>query len=247
MKKNAKHLLILLLVLVQVFVLCGCASLDEMRENQAFLTKDGDILWNGNVYKKLPACDYLEPEIDFETDIYVTDPDVPVLLSESIYHLMLSPTKDGNLLANYRDETSYYCVDSMYDTMRARITAPFIPDIVCYYYYVFDPETHESEIKYYTLTQEQLDIITQITETAEPIALGDGFALNCDYKISLLACSEDLLLQQDCHMAISQSGDAYYLLVTTDAREQAYKVPAGNTALFNEIVEDYLHYALILY
>lgn len=239
MKKYLKRILVLLMVSACIFAVSGCAALDEMRQNQAFFNEDGDILWNGNSYKKLPHCDYLTVEIDYSTDIYVTDSDVPVLLSDAFSHMRLSPTYDGILLKDYREMDSYYCIDTVYADLTARISAPFKPDKVCYLYSQYNEETEEFEYRYYILSQAQLDVLTLVTETTVPMVIGNGWVLNYQYPISLLECSEDMLLQREL-LTIALSNGTYYILRDASEGTQAFKVPEAHTAVFEEITKDYL-------
>lgn len=82
MKKVIKTVLVLLAVVGMLLCLCGCTGLENMRKNQAFSRENGEILWNGAVYKALPESEYLFVDTGyFDDTVYLTEPDVPVLLS----------------------------------------------------------------------------------------------------------------------------------------------------------------------
>ena len=79
--------------------LCGCTAIDKMRESQAFLQADGTILWQGNTYIPVPGG--ASPQIGSESMIYVTAPDVPVLLSVIMAEKMCMASQDGRLLWDF--------------------------------------------------------------------------------------------------------------------------------------------------
>ena len=113
MKKTKKIFCILCLICLLLPLLCGCKALDEARKNQAFFDEEGNILWNGAVYKQLPKGEYFKPDTSYDNDVYVTEPDVPVLLQDSFYKAWLIADDEGLILENYRDfnagEELYYC------------------------------------------------------------------------------------------------------------------------------------------
>lgn len=242
MKKSLKRGLALLLVLIQILLLCGCKALDTMRANQAFYDEDGNILWNGSVYKPLPACEYLQPDLDHEIQICVTEKDVPVLLSDIMAERWLYPTEDEVLLLGsgyHWIEGRNYCREDKFQELSDRIKAGFETEIVCYGYDVYDEETGEYSNQYYTLTQEQRDALTLITETVEPMQMGEGWYLDYDWTVELEECSQDMLFRRQT-LDVAVAGQQYYLLLYTDTETLTFVVPDGCKATFDEIVRSYL-------
>ena len=234
MKKTAKRILVLLLAFSMFFVLCGCDALDEMRDMQAFLNEDGTITWQGNIYKKLPNSEYLNPEREYV--LCVTEQDVPVLLSEVFQKMSLSATKDKKVLVNLYGEDWSYCIESEYEEMCAKIKAPFAPEIVCYNYSYFNEETGMFEGKYYTLTQEQVDAIKLVIETVAPTELSDGMYMDTMYTIFLEECSADMVFRRDVmDISLSASGKTYYISLYTDTEDILFTVPEGCNAIFDDI------------
>lgn len=240
MKKNVKRIFAFLLVLMQLVLLCGCDALDEMRQNQAFLNEDGDILWNGSIYKKLPACAYLAPLYGRDTVVYVTEDDVPVLLSSMFSKHRYYPSDDRRFLREYGySEEVYYCEVSIYDAICARIQAPFEPDIVCYSYDVYQEDSYEYETRYYTLTQEQVDAIKLVVQNTAPTTMQDGMYLDSQWTVYLEECSQDMVFRRST-MEISCAGSTYYLHLHTDNGQLLFTVPEGCNAIFGEIVKEYV-------
>lgn len=240
MKKNAKRIFALLLVLMQLVLLCGCNALDEMRQNQAFLNEDGDILWNGGIYKVLPASEYFAPECDYNTIVNVTEKDVPVLLSSMFSKSRYYPSDDGRFLeAHDYIEKGYYCEASIYDAISARIQKPFVPEIVCYSYDVYQEDAYDYETKYYTLTQEQVDAIKLVVKNTVPTTMQDGMYLDSQWQLRLEECSKDMLFRRST-MEISYAGSTYYLHLNTDNGQLLFTVPEGCNAVFGEIVKAFV-------
>lgn len=235
MKKNFKGIFVLLLVLAQLFVLSGCAALDALRKNQAFYDQNGDILWNGSTYKQLPDCPDFYPEISYETTVYVTEPDVPVLLSGIFSLASYTPSEDCLILLADDDVNLYYCEASIYEDLCARIREPFVPELVCYSYDVFDEDSYApSDTAYYTLTPEQVEMITTVVENTEPTVMHEGMTLDYPWAVYLEECSQDMLFRRNT-MDIFCVGSTYYLRLFTDQEELLFTVPAACNDQFDRI------------
>lgn len=119
MKKNVKTVLVLLTAVGLLLCLCGCSGLENMRKKQAFPGENGEILWNGAVYKALPGNeDFYVETGDYSELVYVTEPDVPVLLSSMFSEMDLYPSGDGVFLEDL-DAGIYYCREDRYEEMAA--------------------------------------------------------------------------------------------------------------------------------
>ncbi len=84
MKKAIKFISLILCLILFTISFTGCKALDTKRKNQAFWNnkKQTEILLDGKIYKKLPACEYLSPSYIARQDgMHVTKKDVPVLLA----------------------------------------------------------------------------------------------------------------------------------------------------------------------
>lgn len=229
MKKVIKTVLVLLAVVGMLLCLCGCTGLENMRKNQAFSGENGEILWNGAVYKALPESEYLFVDTgDFDDTVYLTEPDVPVLLSV-FSEMWLYPSGDNTFLEE-PESGIYYCREDQYENMLSRIQGGFILDVVCYSYYT------GAGTQYHTLTNEQVEALEFVARNTEPTVLGDGMYLESDEIVGLQVCSKDMLFQRD-YASISVSGNAYYLYWYAEGQEQLFAVPEEYRAVFAEIVE----------
>ncbi len=95
MKKYAKLISLVLVIITFCTILCSCDALDEMRASQGFWWKDGTIHYDGNTYVKLPVYTELNSSAyGYDSSIFITEKNVPVLLSQE-FGSYRNITKDG--------------------------------------------------------------------------------------------------------------------------------------------------------
>lgn len=240
MKKYLKRGLVLLLVLVQLFCLCGCRMLDEMRENQVSANEDGSITWKGTVYKALPYSEYLHVETDHEA-VYVTMPDVPVLLSAMFAEKMLYISTQGDFLVDEQEDWAdwvYYCPEDQYEDLRQRIAAPFVADKICYGYDTYD-ENYNYHMEYYTLTEQQVTAVDRVLQETQPNVIDAQWLPYYEYGMWLMECSEDMLLCRD-YLQIAVNEGNYCVFVYRDAEVLIYTVPDTLVSDFAQITATYI-------
>lgn len=95
----------MLSVLLLCSVFTGCDELDRMKNAHAVKKENGNILLNGNEYKYVPLASrtsLFNFDLVASSEIYVTEPDVPVLLSESCYEHYGDVSEDGKYLYIYK-------------------------------------------------------------------------------------------------------------------------------------------------
>lgn len=245
MKQLWKRGAALLVILVLVLGLCGCDALDAMREAQTQYGEDGSILYKGVAYMLLPESEYLSPEYDVWKEIYVTDPDVPVLLSQAIYIERLALSLDGNFLISMSDDV-VYCREELYDSVFDRIVNGFEVAAMQYEYSVYDEEVGIHRRQTYTLTQEQWDTVYEVLETVEPIEIGRNWNINGQWYLYLYECSQDGFFKKGT-MELVASEDSYTLILESGDQTLAYLVPSAYKAVFEQILSPYVdaHNSLI--
>lgn len=237
MKKIFKRVLALVLAAALLCGLCGCSALDEMRKNQAYYDDAGNIVWNGATYKLLTYSGPLFPEIDYNAQIVVTEDDVPVLLSIFLAQMWLSPSTDGKFLED--QSWNYYCREDAYDEIVQRLQEEFVPEVVCYFYDIYNEDTWNWEEKSYTLTQDQIAAIELVISTVEPVSYNaTGMYPEYIYSLDIIECSADMLLQA-CSTALLVGNDRYYLELYTDTDTLIFTVPEGCNEIFGQIVSAY--------
>jgi len=225
--KSVKQAFLFLLAAALVFSLCGCSALDAMHQQQALLQDENTVLWKGQPYKLLPSSDLLAPETK-DQPVYLTQADVPVLLSFFIVEDYLLASTDETVLCGYQN----YCREDVFDQVCQRLKEPFVPDVVLYEYWSYE----EDAFCTYTLTQEQKDAIELVAQTVEPTALTQGLTVRYDWSVALEECSEDLLLRRGAGVTIAGVESMYYLILQTGTQDLVFPVPAGCTAIFDEMM-----------
>ncbi|MBR6793610.1 MAG: hypothetical protein IKM48_04555 [Clostridia bacterium] len=117
--KRLKLILPLLLILT---LLSGCGWLDEMRSQHAIYYADGIIQYNGALYKQVNEEEnewFSMTSVDRDKDLYITAPDVPVLLSQSqiIKHQPYINAEHTVICDAIGD---FYVLEQHYDTILAK-------------------------------------------------------------------------------------------------------------------------------
>lgn len=239
MKKTKKMICILCLICLLLPLLCGCKKLDEMRTKQAFYDENGNILWNGAVYKQLPQGEYFQPNTNYENRVYVTEPDVPVLLHDLFFKQWMIADDEGLILDNRGDVDLwhwYYCREDRYEELAKRLQEPFQGDMLYYSYWFFD-ENGEYGEQLYRLTDEEWGVLRQVLETAEPLEMDAGWKLAYDATVTLVESSEDRLFSRE-FLELMVCGDTYYLRLKLDPRESVtYQVPEEAAPFMAQIME----------
>lgn len=139
MKRFIKLGVAVILAVSVLITLCSCNKLDEMRESQAVWTDTGyELTYKGNSYHLLPSCG----DLYFYSDSYgyVTDSDVPVLLSHN-FGIGICVDRDETLIVCGHWPDGYnklYCIEDEYDK-----TVTDISNYSLDHYCMFSPEYDE--------------------------------------------------------------------------------------------------------
>lgn len=235
MKHWIKRISLLLLLGVLLLSLCGCDDLDRMRSLQIFLEKDGSFYHEGTHYMPLDASDYFNPVSDYSRDYYLTQTDVPVLLSSEFAIGYLEFTEDGRFCRDTR-RGLWFCEESIFTDIQAKNQKPFLPDTVFYEYYIYTGQGNY-EKKLYILSPEEVAAIEAVRET-EPLQLSDGMYISYDWGMGLTAATEDLLFQYG-GPSVFKSHNTYYLEIYGDYGSTTYQVPEAYNETFDHILKAY--------
>lgn len=243
MRKTFKILAVFCLCLFSCIFLNGCDALDELREQQAFYTEDGDILVNGVLYKELPQNEYLSPPYNNwdSPEISLTEKDVPVLLSIFFADDYLYPD-DNNEYLQSSNSSIYYCREDIYDEIASRIENDTELDNICYTYDVYSEETDEYSSENYFLTTAQQRIVRSVLSNITPTDITNDSSYYYDYEwqISIEFCSEDLLFR-DYVGDICVNGNEYTIITySDDGIAMEYRVPEVYEDTFKEITQPYI-------
>lgn len=249
MKNIKKLLLIITIVLTMCMFLGGCTQLDDMREQHAVWTvagEDDSITYKGVEYKKLPPPEYPnEYFFGYSNTIYVTDPDVPVLLSGS-YGEALDISKDdiyiyGYLFDNEYEYISsghdvYYCKAELYDEITAKAEEKI--EYTKYAYLYYDDMTDFSEIKAYYLTDKEMETVDKIVSEEKPLENSDIYN-NGYYLVDLQKFSDDGYFCKASYEIYGDDKGNYYLVDYTYSLDEysVYSVPKEMYSTFDNITK----------
>ena len=207
--KNRKRVLAMVLTLLFCLSLCSCSKLDEMQEMHAVWRKDGTILWNGAVYRPLPRRYFDLNGNRFTKSIYVTDADVPVLLSAS-YGEHFYGSADGVFIYGYKASEEYssytreYCRADKYEEVKATLDGMEWLDGLCYDYYDQAENTHKT----YYLTVEQQQALYKIMEYGYSTSVWSSDNV---YNVDLYYHDPYDIYRQSAWTLVS-TGDAFYIM-----------------------------------
>lgn len=231
--KKCKRWIAVLLVVVLCLPLCSCQRLDEMRAAHAVWQEDGSIKWDGNVYRKLADSPKISIICD-PTTIWLTEEDVPVLLSETIGEycrisrnrvILIVPGLEGEVL---------YCREDMCDFMTEHLKNP---ELTTYYYNCWDHESDEEH--YYYLSVTQGSTIDQLITELEFVDVDGEFYYDVtanDFRVMLGKCDSERLFGANYVLEIVRKSGTFYLM-TPD--EQIAQVPSKYDDIMKIIVSVY--------
>ncbi len=255
--KNKKKFLVLVLALTMMCLcLTGCDELDTMREQHAFFVEEDNadaITYNGETYLRIDKTGNLPDPLynsnDFSS-VYVTNPDVPVLLSTA-FGEWLDISADGNFLYGYLytpTKTEYdnvyqsaieclYVKDELYDTVTAKIEEGIEYPLYGYSYYVYeDEDDFEGTLHYYYLNSDEIDAINKVVEEVKPVD-GDEKIYDYYYVLAFDKVSDDKLFGMYSYELYYSDYDGYYLNYYSESlgTNSTYKVPESLTEIFDDI------------
>lgn len=254
MKKFIRTAILVFALTVLCFSLSGCHALDTARNAQAFLNDDGTILYDGKIYKPLPAgSEYAELTYSLissyieNNTVYITEKDVPVLLS-GIVGTSAHIDKDKKIIcANYvidnSSDSRNYCREDIYDNFVEEIKNPN------YTKYSMQLDTSFLALIYDDIDiPESIDLKDyEIAAINEIIALGD--TVKDPYSVNtyegtyadIYRSTEDGLISEK-YCTLSRNDDLYYITVYEpepgtvdedgfyDQSMTVYKVPTSGEA-----------------
>lgn len=245
MKRAWKRCVALLLILLLTLGLCGCDALDDMRKAQMQLDENGDVVFEGIRYQRLPEGEFLSPEYSGLQYIFITEPDVPVLLSQILCETMMAISEDGNFLVDMENGVCY-CREELYESVFDQIMNGFEVAAMQYDYGCYDEEEGMYRQMAYTLTQAQRDAVYEVLETVEPVEVGRDWSINGQWYLYLYECSQDGFFKKGA-MELVASENSYTLMLEDGEQTLAYLVPTEYKAVFAQIISTYVRASEELY
>jgi len=233
MKKTVKGVALIIAVIIFCFSLCGCVDIDDMKKSQAFITDTG-VVFNGNEYYPLPESDRMQFFTTEYNPVYITEKDVPVLLSSFMgSECILSD--DGKFLYS-ESETIRYCRSDVYESVLSRINSGYVHEGYFYSYYDFKND----KAKYYRLTEKDEAAIKALITSTTPEKLPDVADIDYDYYIELNSCSDDMIFWEYAYEFYIK-GEKYYLAdINSSEKTLLYTVPDNLLTDFKRIAKEYV-------
>lgn len=227
-----KKIISVAVTVVLLLSLCGCDAIDEMRQKQA-------IYVDGTDHRQIEYADKLFVKFDVDLDkydsmvgcydeVYVTESDVPLLLSS--YYGDYFWTNDEKTVIE--GNGFYYVCEDVYESAKAEVVNGI--KFTDYCFERIDDETGEWYTYYLSTYEKQIleDIISRsscLTFTEYPYEL-------CAESIALSSISDSGLFGESRY-EISRTDGKYYVIETVD--EYAYRAfPVSTNAV--DILEEFL-------
>lgn len=242
--RSTKRWIALALAVLMCLSLCGCQALEDMRAAHAVWQEDGSILWNGQVYRPLENVPE-EFQFHIEQWIMVTEPDVPVLLSD-LAGDGWSVDADGILMhnRNYNGEEVYFCREDKHEEMLNYFQTNI--ELDTYFYNYWPEEDGEVEEAVYYLSDAEKAAVDSVLNWADFVEVDDDYYYSFEddeFSVMLGRCDGKHLFAEYHAVEIVSKRDGYYLFVN----EMLAKVPSEYDAIFAEIVADYYTWEVLPY
>ena len=237
--KKIKRILAALLLCVMAVSLAGCAELDEMKAHHAFWGEDGVVEYNGYIYRALTPTSMLGVW-DAKDTIYVTDKDVPVLLSED-FGTSMTVGRSGILLeSNGYSSWGYneyfggiYCREDYYESVMQQIQNG--PDLSLLFYNYWNDDGIEL---FNHLTAEEIAAVEALLASVPAQSGIQRYALNEDFSFNLERSSADYLFRDTlCEVVVNGKQISLVNDVDSDGLVDVHPVPAEQQVLFEKMIE----------
>lgn len=258
MKRTAKILAAIGLIIILCVSMTGCMKIDKMRERHGYIDEKGNIVVNGETFIALPYCEYLAPDFDygyygslFQSSDYVvniTKKDVPVLLSNfsdercriSRDRMYIVKEVMDDYFGYYGEQ--YYCHEDIYDKIYSAIEAGYSPDGYKYDYTDWEDEDNNWD-KEYILTDAQVSAINEVLSTVSTLDELPYDVETYDYKYitEIKSFTEDMPFERyEVDIYKYQSGYYVYKSYWNEdysewLYDDIYRVPKALEKSFDEI------------
>ena len=223
-----KKLTLILSVTILALLLSGCGLLDEMRSQHAFDHGNGTLEYNNATYQYVDLAtldlkdytDYLP--IEHGKDLYITAPDVPVLLSQMGIYKHYPYVNSGETIIDYGGK--YYVREDRYEDVISQLQEGI--EYTKYKYYL-------GEDTFY-FTDAQTKTLQAFIKETTPVTTSDNFY--GDVSLALYCESEDGLFFDYAYELVKYN-DGYGLLqYTEDGKSILYSSSKEYNSFFNSLL-----------
>ncbi|MBO5358520.1 MAG: hypothetical protein J6A78_04290 [Clostridia bacterium] len=243
--KHIKKLLCLTLAVLLCFSLIGCNAIDKMRDAQIHFNDKGNLEYEGKEYKQLPPCDAFSPNINYSKNLYITEKDVPVLLSEQFGgRASLSEDElyiNSHTYSSSDGVTAFFARTDIYDSIASRIESGNYFEGFFFYYNFWD---ESDEIGFYNqkekiISEEAENAVKEVITTTAPDESIDIDLLSQFAVTDLYACSNDLLFNEYSATIYKTEQFIYISAFTGLNKELVFKVGEKHYDAIMEIIDSY--------
>ena len=208
MKKCIKCLKIVPLMMLLMFTLSGCVSLQDLRDDHAVWkdSKKKTIIWQEKEYVFLTDISesYFSPDFNLDDYINITEKDVPVLLSRYDGSFGYVST-DGKFINLYEQ---IYCIENEYEEMKQLLQNPPEINRFAYQYYAND---EYSTACFEILEEEETKILEQILQECTDSYYETDFYEETMFIAEICKCSENKLFSMYLDTDINRNEDGKYI------------------------------------
>lgn len=230
--KKLKSLLSIFVTVILCFSLTGCNYIDEMREAQIHYDNEGDLVYNNTKYIILPPCEDFSPEHNYDKTLYITEPDLPVLLNDILGDAAYL-TLNNQFIYSTGDNSSYYARIDIYESIITRIESGNYFEKYCYNNSYYDVDTDEYVSEKIRISDEISDAIDYIF-IGEPLEEVDPSLLYQYEVMDIYAMSEDELF--NTYFATIYKTEKYIYIA--DYNDNAFIIPNEYAEIFIELINE---------
>ena len=236
--KNFKKILCVVLTVLICFSLSGCNFIDDMRDAQIHYNDDGNLVYDEKEYILLPDCSAFSPGVGTVNYLYITETDVPVLLSTFIGN-EATITEDKLFISiKHEDYTStHFAREDVFDKIVNRINSGNYFDGYCFYYQYYD-KNYEWQEKYTIINDKQKEAIEGTISLAYPEDV-DVDLMYPYHKMDLYLCSKDLYFKEFTVSIFKTDSKLYVSYDYGEDGTKVYIVPDEYIDTINGLIEIY--------
>ncbi len=233
MKKTIKRLAAVLVLLSLVLCLAGCGALDKKREEHGVFAGETDhstITFRGETYRSLgiEGSEHMFYK-DYSSRVYITTPDVPVLLASSVGQYGMTDLETKFILL-YREINAVYAREDIYEAALAetQMEDPY----TCIRIQYLDGENSGKGWQYHTLDDEEEALVRRILaekplkeedikvyyDKSNTLLFESETGLYTDNSYEIVEFPEGGIAIRDCNYY--DNGDAEYYIAKGEDAEQ---------------------------
>lgn len=234
---RTKYLKLIPLMLMTVFLLSGCVSLQDLRDDHAIYTdkSEKEIIWQGRKYLYLTDTSEsnFSPDYDFDNPINITDKEVPVLLAgyEGSFGYV---SKDSVFISLYE---KVYCLEEKYEEKKGLVENPPELKYFAYQYYEDDEySTMHFEVLDTDKTKQLEDMLKACTVEKKDVDYMVVAEMYHSSKDGLFCAYNDITLCMN-------EEEQYFWDIYENEEYNLYKIPKEYNKTIEKVFEDAIRIA----